>query len=69
MSSTIGITRIRAALNSVFHKLHTCCKSTLIYSVFCLVVHQRICIFLAETLLMLMMVHPKFSSKPVSIFN
>ena len=39
------------------------------YSVFCLVVHQRIYIFPAEPLLRLMMLDPNFSSKPVSMFN
>ena len=60
VSSTIGITRIRAAL--FINYIH-------VYSVFCLVVHQRICTFPAETLLMLMMLDQNFSSKRVSIFN
>ena len=38
-------------------------------NVFCLVAHQRICIFPAETLLLQMMLDPNFSSKLVSIFN
>ena len=48
---------------------HTFGKNTVIYSVLRLVTHQGICIFPAETLLMLMMLNQKFSSTPVSIFN
>ena len=56
-------------MSSIVHKLHTRCKNTVTYSVFCLVIHHRICIFPAKTLLMLMMLGQNVSSKPLSIFT
>ena len=43
--------------------------NTVMYSVLCLVMRQRICIFPAETLLMLTMLDQNLSSKFVSMFN
>ena len=48
MSSTIGT-------SIIVHTLHTFCKKQYILLCLRLVIHQRICIFPAETLLMLMM--------------
>ena len=68
VSSTTGITRIRATL--FINYIHVA-KNAGIYSVFYLVVPQRICIFPAETLLMLMMLHQTspLSLYPVSMFK
>ena len=64
MSSTIGITRVRAAL-FINYILYTYIlqKITITYSVLRLVIHQRFCIFPAETLLMLMMLDQDLSFK------
>ena len=55
--------------SSIVHKLHTFCKDTVIAGVLRLVMHQRICICPAETLLMLMMLDQNLSSNFVSMFN
>ena len=55
--------------SSIVHKLHTFSKASVTYRVLCLVMHQGICIFPAETLLMLMMLDQNLSSNFVSIFN
>ena len=68
VSSTIGIIRVRAALFINYIILHTFVKNCNLY-VLRLVMHQRICIFPAETLLVLMMLDQNLSSKFVSTFN